>query len=233
MRRRLQLIFQDPIASLNPRRCIGDIVAEPLIIIGVTDRAEREPPGARGPGRGRARSRPGGRPPAARILRRPVPAHQHRPRPDPRAGAGDLRRAGVGARRLDPRPDPQSARGDEAALRAHPAVHRPRSRGGEGGQRPHRRHVSRPAVRGRRRPSSCSRSRRIPTRRCCSRRSRCPIRRSGPPSTCRSASRRRRSTRRRAAASAPAARAPTRSAPRKCRSCARSGPASSPPAIIR
>src|SRR4051812_49805928 len=25
MRRRLQLIFQDPIASLNPRRCIGDI----------------------------------------------------------------------------------------------------------------------------------------------------------------------------------------------------------------
>jgi peptide/nickel transport system ATP-binding protein len=42
MRRRLQLIFQDPIASLNPRRCIGDIVAEPLIIIGVRDRAERE-----------------------------------------------------------------------------------------------------------------------------------------------------------------------------------------------
>ena len=27
MRRRLQLIFQDPIASLNPRRLIGDIVA--------------------------------------------------------------------------------------------------------------------------------------------------------------------------------------------------------------
>jgi peptide/nickel transport system ATP-binding protein len=42
MRRRLQLIFQDPVASLNPRRCVGDIVAEPLIIAGVTDRAERE-----------------------------------------------------------------------------------------------------------------------------------------------------------------------------------------------
>ena len=42
MRRRLQLIFQDPIASLNPRRCIGDIVAEPLIIAGVTDKAERD-----------------------------------------------------------------------------------------------------------------------------------------------------------------------------------------------
>jgi peptide/nickel transport system ATP-binding protein len=42
MRRRLQLIFQDPIASLNPRRCIGDIVAEPLVITGVADRGERD-----------------------------------------------------------------------------------------------------------------------------------------------------------------------------------------------
>jgi peptide/nickel transport system ATP-binding protein len=41
MRRRLQLIFQDPIASLNPRRAIGDIIAEPLVIAGVTDKAER------------------------------------------------------------------------------------------------------------------------------------------------------------------------------------------------
>jgi peptide/nickel transport system ATP-binding protein len=41
MRKRLQLIFQDPIASLNPRRRIGDIIAEPLIITGVTDKAER------------------------------------------------------------------------------------------------------------------------------------------------------------------------------------------------
>jgi peptide/nickel transport system ATP-binding protein len=37
MRRRVQLIFQDPIASLNPRRRIGDIVAEPLVIAGVRD----------------------------------------------------------------------------------------------------------------------------------------------------------------------------------------------------
>ncbi len=41
LRRRLQLIFQDPIASLNPRRRIGDIVAEPLIIAGVSNKAER------------------------------------------------------------------------------------------------------------------------------------------------------------------------------------------------
>jgi peptide/nickel transport system ATP-binding protein len=42
MRRRVQLIFQDPIASLNPRRRIGDIVAEPLIISGVTDPKRRK-----------------------------------------------------------------------------------------------------------------------------------------------------------------------------------------------
>jgi peptide/nickel transport system ATP-binding protein len=34
MRPRLQMIFQDPISSLNPRRKVGDIVAEPLAIWG-------------------------------------------------------------------------------------------------------------------------------------------------------------------------------------------------------
>jgi peptide/nickel transport system ATP-binding protein len=42
MRRRVQLIFQDPIASLNPRRRIGDIIAEPLVIAGVKDPERRQ-----------------------------------------------------------------------------------------------------------------------------------------------------------------------------------------------
>jgi peptide/nickel transport system ATP-binding protein len=42
MRRRVQLIFQDPIASLNPRRRIGGIVAEPLLIAGHKDARKRE-----------------------------------------------------------------------------------------------------------------------------------------------------------------------------------------------
>ena len=34
IRRRMQLIFQDPVSSLNPRRRVRDIVAEPLVIAG-------------------------------------------------------------------------------------------------------------------------------------------------------------------------------------------------------
>ena len=37
-RRDLQLIFQDPASSLNPRRSIGDSIAEPLIVQGEKDR---------------------------------------------------------------------------------------------------------------------------------------------------------------------------------------------------
>jgi len=41
-RRRMQMIYQDPYASLNPRMSAGDIVGEPLIIHGVaSDRGER------------------------------------------------------------------------------------------------------------------------------------------------------------------------------------------------
>jgi oligopeptide/dipeptide ABC transporter ATP-binding protein len=36
MRRRFQMVFQDPQASLNPRMTVGDIVGEPLVVHGVS-----------------------------------------------------------------------------------------------------------------------------------------------------------------------------------------------------
>ncbi|MCX8126991.1 MAG: ATP-binding cassette domain-containing protein, partial [Dehalococcoidia bacterium] len=35
MRRRMQIIFQDPYSSLNPRHTVGDIIGEPLVIHGL------------------------------------------------------------------------------------------------------------------------------------------------------------------------------------------------------
>ena len=41
LRRQMQMIFQDPFSSLNPRRTLLDIVAEPLLANGVGSRQER------------------------------------------------------------------------------------------------------------------------------------------------------------------------------------------------
>ncbi|WII38231.1 ABC transporter ATP-binding protein [Paenibacillus thiaminolyticus] len=42
MRRNMQMVFQDPFASLNPRHTIGKILEEPLIVHGVRDKTERQ-----------------------------------------------------------------------------------------------------------------------------------------------------------------------------------------------
>jgi oligopeptide/dipeptide ABC transporter ATP-binding protein len=41
VRRHMQMIFQDPFSSLNPRMMIGDIIGEPLLVNGMTRAAER------------------------------------------------------------------------------------------------------------------------------------------------------------------------------------------------
>ncbi|GAA2153323.1 ABC transporter ATP-binding protein [Kitasatospora kazusensis] len=83
-RREIQMVFQDPYSSLNPRMTVGQILAEPLIAHGLGDRAERSPR-------------------VAELLRQvgldPASADRH-----PRAFSGGQRqRIGI-ARALAPRP---------------------------------------------------------------------------------------------------------------------------------
>ncbi len=41
LRRRMQIVFQDPYSSLNPRKRAGDIVGEPLLVHGIAKPSER------------------------------------------------------------------------------------------------------------------------------------------------------------------------------------------------
>lgn len=41
LRREMQIVFQDPYASLNPRMRVGDIIGEPLVIHGIGTKIER------------------------------------------------------------------------------------------------------------------------------------------------------------------------------------------------
>ena len=42
LRRELQMVFQDPYASLNPRKRVGTIISDPMRIHGIGDRGERK-----------------------------------------------------------------------------------------------------------------------------------------------------------------------------------------------
>ena len=41
LRRRMQIVFQDPFSSLDPRMTVAEILAEPFVVHGIGDRAER------------------------------------------------------------------------------------------------------------------------------------------------------------------------------------------------
>ncbi len=156
-RRELMMIFQDPYASLNPRKRVGAIVAEPLEVHCDRHRRGTE---ATGPGapRGRRAQPRALQPVPARVLGRSAAADRRRPRARREPEADRRRRAGLRARRLgagaDPEPPQGPAEGVRADLRLHRA--RPERRPPHLGSR--RRHVPRQARGARRREGSLRRA---------------------------------------------------------------------------
>ncbi len=99
IRHRVQMVFQDPYGSLDPHLTAQEIVAEP--IAGARGEVAQGPArqGGRAHRPGRAAAH-GARPQAPRVLRRPAPAHRHRPGARVRSRAARLRRGDERPRRV-------------------------------------------------------------------------------------------------------------------------------------
>ena len=204
-RRRMQLVFQDPFGSLNPRMTIEQAVGEPLLIQGLAPRPRRPARACRGTS---AHGRPAGRRDGAlpaRVLRRPAPAHRHRPRArlgpellvaDEPVSALDV---SIQAQVVNLLLDLRGRLGLAMLFIAHDLAvveHVADRIGGD---------VSRPYRGGRPAAARCAAIRCIPTPRRCCRRCRCPNPAPGGRASCCRARSQARSIRRPAACSATAA----------------------------
>ena len=105
-RRQMQLVFQDPVSSLNPRMSVGRSISEPLRFHGIGSKQERyiraqeflEIVGLSGDHFDRLPHEFSGG---------PGPAGRYRPGSHPAAQTAHPRRAGLGARRLNSGANPQ------------------------------------------------------------------------------------------------------------------------------
>jgi len=113
VRRDMQIVFQDPYASLNPRKTVERIIAEPLTIHSIGRRGEER----------KARVRE-----LLEVVGLGSQFAKRYPRelslPGPQSQAHHLRRARVGLGRLHPSSDPQSAGEAAGGVRPHLYLHR-------------------------------------------------------------------------------------------------------------
>ena len=161
LRNEIQMIFQDPFGSLNPRMTLFDNVGEPLLVNGMRNRRERDGPRGRTAAPGRAAAGVHASLPA-RVQRRAAPAHRHRARAGHQSAAGGGRRAGLGARCVGAGAGAEPAAGAAIAAAADLPVRRARPVGGAPHLRPRRGDVCRAAGRAGDRPMRCSAGRGIP-----------------------------------------------------------------------
>ena len=123
-RRDVQMVFQDPYSSLNPAMVVADIIGEPLEVHGRAHAARRATSASPSCST-RSGCRAATSPLPVRVLRRPAPAHRHRPGASPTTPSCSSRRAGQRARRVDPVPDDQPARGPAGPSSASPTCSSP------------------------------------------------------------------------------------------------------------
>ena len=118
LRRRIQVIFQDPYSSLNPRMKVGDIIGEPIKVHGIEPDARRATRRVR-----ELLSVCGLDPKFADRYPHEMSGGQRQRVGIARAlalrpGVHRLRRGGLGARRVDPGADHQPAGGSARAASA-------------------------------------------------------------------------------------------------------------------